>query len=43
MNKKELVQAAIKMGMKQNDKLLRKLAEAEKEELLREKVKETTK
>ena len=43
MNKKDLVQAAIKMGMKQNDELLRKLAEVEKEELLKRKVNETAK
>ena len=37
VNKKDLVQAAFKMGMKQNDGLMRKLAEVEKEELLRKK------
>ena len=33
MDKKKLVQAAFKMGIRQNDELLRKLAEVEREEL----------
>ena len=37
VNKKDLVQAAFKKVMKQNDESLKKLAEVEKEELLRKK------